>query len=323
MSKPPNPPNDPMPRRIEPCSPVLEKKPPEGAQWVHEIKWDGYRIHVHVEPGAIRILTSGGHDWARRFPSISEAVKQLGARTLILDGEAVVLDKQGRSDFSLLQQALGGKGGTRNAGAAQLVAFDLLYLDGQDLRRRPLAERRRMLEALVQDKNGAIFLSEWLGTDGGTLFRIACEHGLEGIVSKKLDAPYHSGDKPRVWVKVKCEQRGNFIIVGFERSTALPSHISRLMLAARKEGGLVYVGSVGTGWSDKESLALRELLEMVETGEKPVAVSRKGAVFVEPRFSAAITFRAWTEDKKLRHPSWKGIAAVEDCPEVYEIAAES
>ncbi len=313
MAKTRKPATDPMPLRIEPCSPVLVKDPPYGPQWVHEIKWDGYRVHVHAENGHVRILTKGGHDWVKRFPSIADAVKLLGRRSMVIDGEAVVLDSQGRSDFGLLQQALGGKGGTRNAGAAQLVAFDLLYLDGHDLRRLPLSERRPLLETLVNDRSGAILISEWLGVDGAALYAAACQHGLEGIVSKRLSAPYRA-DKSRDWVKVKCVKRANFLIVGFERSTALPSHVSRLILAARRGGQLVYVGSVGTGWTDKESFALRELLELIAT-----TTSRKGMVSVEPRFIARVEFRAWTEDAKLRHPSFKGIAAVEDEPDVYEI----
>lgn len=313
MSKPPKLSADPMPLRIEPCSPVLVKEPPKGSQWAHEIKWDGYRVHVHAENGHVRILTKGGHDWVKRFPSIADAVKLLGPRSMVIDGEAVVLDSQGRSDFGLLQQALGGKAGTRNAGAAQLVAFDLLHLDGHDLRHLPLSERRPLLETLVNDCSGAMLLSEWLGVDGAALYAAACQHGLEGIVSKRLSAPYRA-DKSGDWVKVKCVKRANLLIIGFERSTALPSHVSRLVLAARRGGQLVYVGSVGTGWTDKESFALRELLELIAT-----TASRKGRVSVEPRFIAKVEFRAWTQDTKLRHPSFKGIASLADEPDVYEI----
>ncbi|WPJ68027.1 ATP-dependent DNA ligase [Sinorhizobium phage StopSmel] len=309
-----------MPLRIEPCVPKLEKKPPKGTQWVHEIKWDGYRVHVHVEADRVKILTRGGHDWAKRFASIAQAAQQLGSGTMIIDGEAVVLDAQGRSDFGLLQQALGGKGGTRNAGTAQLVAFDILYLNGRDLRRLPLAERRELLELAVRDRTGTIFLSDWLSTDGEALFQVACEHGLEGIVSKRLDAPYRS-DKSGDWIKVKSAQRSKFLVVGFERSTALTSHISKLLLAALRDRELVYVGSVGTGWSNSASLALRELLELIITTKPAVALKRKGAVFTEPRFAVEIEYRAWTEDNKLRHPSFKGIEEATAETEIYQLAA--
>ncbi|MFK0277455.1 non-homologous end-joining DNA ligase [Ensifer sp. NPDC090286] len=313
---------DPMPLRIEPCVPKLEKKPPKGAQWVHEIKWDGYRVHVHIQADQVKILTRGGYDWVKRFASIARAAQQLGSGTMIIDGEAVVLDNQGRSDFGLLQQALGGKGGTRNAGAPQLVAFDLLYLNGRDLRCLPLAERRARLEVVIRDRTGTIFLSDWLGADGEALLQVACEHGLEGIVSKRLDAPYRS-DKSGDWIKVKCAQRSKFFIVGFERSIALPSHISKLLLAALRDGGLVYVGSVGTGWSNSTSLALRELLELIKTTKPAIALKRKGAVFTEPRFAVEVEYRAWTEDNKLRHPSFKGIEEATAETAVYQLDAQA
>jgi bifunctional non-homologous end joining protein LigD len=123
----PNLPLDPMPDRIEPCLALLKPRPPKGPEWAFEIKWDGYRLAVHIEPKGVRIITRGGHDWTDRFPAIAKAAKKLGVPTAIHDGEAVVLDEQGRSDFGLLQQSLGGRGGTRTSNEAIFMAFDLLY----------------------------------------------------------------------------------------------------------------------------------------------------------------------------------------------------
>ncbi|HHV70720.1 MAG TPA: hypothetical protein GXX48_24315 [Ochrobactrum intermedium] len=145
-----------MPRRIEPCLALLVSKPPAGPDWSFEIKWDGYRLAVHVEPDGVRVLTRGGHDWTPRFTHIADDAQQLGHDTMILDGEAVVLDEQGRSDFGLLQQALGGRGGRRFAREAIFFAFDLLYLDGRDLTHEPLSKRRQTLEKVLNGREGII-----------------------------------------------------------------------------------------------------------------------------------------------------------------------
>src|SRR5262249_36169773 len=149
-------PFDPMPDRVEPCLALLASKPPKGPQWIYEVKWDGYRLAIHVEPTRVRVITRGGHDWTHRFPSIAQAASWLGG-TMILDGEAVVLDEQGCSDFGALQQALGGRGGKRSAEEAIFFAFDVIYLDGHDLRRMAFSERRQMLEGIIPaDSFGAI-----------------------------------------------------------------------------------------------------------------------------------------------------------------------
>ncbi len=222
-----------MPDRIEPCLALSVAKPPKGPEWVYEIKWDGYRLAIHIEPQSVRILTRGGHNWTHRFPAIADAARKIGG-TAILDGEAVVLDEAGRSDFGALQQALGGRGGKPSAGEAIFYAFDLLYFDGHDLRQMALSERRQMLSGLVNADAGVMRLSEEIDGDGDVLLTSACEHGLEGIIAKRLDAPYHS-DRRGDWVKIKCIQSDSFFIVGYESSAAALGGMGRLMLAARRE----------------------------------------------------------------------------------------
>ncbi|WP_449249709.1 ATP-dependent DNA ligase [Bosea rubneri] len=139
-----------MPDRVEPCRALLTQKPPGGEGWAFEVKWDGYRLGIHRRGAELRIITRGGHDWTHRFPTIAEAGLRLPADSFILDGEAVVLDAEGRSDFSALQKALGGRGGKASAHLAILYAFDLLYLDGHDLTRMSLDERRQLLEFLLR-----------------------------------------------------------------------------------------------------------------------------------------------------------------------------
>jgi len=177
-------------------------------------KWDGYRVAVHIAPSGVRILTRGGHDWTHRFPAIAAEAAQLGAATAILDGEAVVLDDQGRSDFGKLQQSLGGRGGKLNSGASVVMAFDLLYFDGHDLTKTELSTRRHLLEGLIAPgRESAIRLSEDVDADGEQLLRVACEHGLEGIIAKDRNSPYRSG-RLGDWLKIKCIQSDGFAIVG-------------------------------------------------------------------------------------------------------------
>ncbi|MBY5709691.1 non-homologous end-joining DNA ligase [Rhizobium leguminosarum] len=316
----PNLPLDPMPDRIDPCLALLKPKPPKGPQWAFEVKWDGYRLAVHIELGGVRILTRGGHDWTDRFPAIAAEARRLPVATAILDGEAVVFDERGRSDFGRLQQSLGGRGGKRMSREAVLMAFDLLYFDGHDLRRSELGVRRHLLEGLVPaGGEEAIRLSEEIEADGDTLLRIACEHDLEGIIAKRRDSPYRSG-RGGEWLKIKCLQSDGFAIVGYEKSTASFGGIGRLLLAARKGDNLVYVGGVGTGFNERSASELREQMDKLIIGKPAVDTGRKkNAVFIDPKLVAEIEFRAWTNDGKLRHASYKGLREAQDNAAVYEI----
>ncbi len=308
---------DPMPARIDPCLATLVAKPPNGTDWAFEVKWDGYRLAVHIEKGGVKILTRGGHDWTARFPSILAESPHLPLKTAVLDGEAVVLDDQGRSDFGLLQRALGRRPAAHEPGEIILYAFDLLYLDGRDLRHLPQRERRRLLEPLLEGRIGAIRLSEEVEADGETFFRVACELGLEGIIAKHRARPYRSGKRPE-WLKIKCVRRDTFVIVGFEPST-VPGAIGRLLLAARRDDSLVYVGGVGSGFTQQTSAKLRELLEQIPTKTPAVKLTRKNAVFTQPILAAEIEYRAWTQDGKLRHPSVKGLLEISDDAPIYQI----
>jgi len=306
-----------MPRRVDPCVATLVDKPPKGPDWAFEVKWDGYRLAVHVEPGEVRAITRGGYDWTKKFGLIVSEARELGHASMILDGEAVVLDDQGRSDFGLLQRAVGKRPSLHDANEIIFYAFDLLYLDGHDLRNLPLSERRRQLEPIVAGRTGAIRFSEEMNADGTEFFRVACEHGLEGIIAKRRNAPYRSGRRPE-WLKIKCARRDTFVIVGYEPST-VPGAIGRLLLAARKGDGLVYVGGCGAGWSNQESVALRELLNAIPADRPAVSLKRKGVVFARPVLVADVEYRAWTQDGKLRHPSFKGVREMEGPSEIYDL----
>ncbi|MDR9764104.1 non-homologous end-joining DNA ligase [Rhizobium redzepovicii] len=311
---------DPMPARIDPCLALLKPRPPKGPQWTYEVKWDGYRLAVHIEPRGIRILTRGGHDWTARFPAIAAEARRLPVSTAILDGEAVVFDERGRSDFGRLQQSLGGRGGKNASREAVLMAFDLLYFDGHDLIGIDLVSRRHLLEGLVAPGGEeAIRLSEQIDTDGETLLRIACEHDLEGIIAKDRESPYRSG-RLGDWVKIKCIQSDGFAIVGYEKSTASFGGIGRLLLAARRGNELVYVGGVGTGFNERSAGELRQQMDKLKIAKPAVDTGRKrNAVFIDPKLVAEIEYRGWTRDGKLRHASYKGLRDAADEAAVYEL----
>ncbi|MDR9806496.1 non-homologous end-joining DNA ligase [Rhizobium hidalgonense] len=319
----PNLPLDPMPARVEPCLAQPKPRPPKGSQWIYEIKWDGYRLALHVEPSGVRILTRGGLDWTDRFPAIAAEAKRLPVSTAILDGEAVVFDEQGRSNFGRLQQSLGGRGGKRTSREAVLLVFDLLYFDGHDLTGIELTARRHLLEGLVPaGGEEAIRLSEEIEADGETLLRIACEHGLEGIIAKDRNSTYRSG-RGGEWLKIKCIHSDGFVIIGYEKSTASFGGIGRLLLAARKGGELVYVGGVGTGLNERSAVELRQQMDKLMINKPAVDTGRKrDAVFVDPKLVAEIEYRDWTRDGKLRHPSYKGLREEQDSAAVMELGPQ-
>jgi len=307
---------DPMPDRVEPCLALLAPKAPTGDEWCFEIKWDGYRLAVHIERGKVRILTRGGHDWTSRFPTIAHDALEMGLDSAILDGEAVVLDDRGASDFGALQRALGGRGGKRSAAGALLYAFDLLYLDGRDLRGLTLDERRDMLTGAIKP-HSSIRLSEELDADGAEFLKLACSLGLEGIIAKRRDAPYRSG-RGGDWLKIKCIQSETFLIIAYEPSAAALGGIGRLLLAGRKGKDLVYVGSVGTGFTTKTGTELRKRLMSILIEKPAVAgMPKKGMRWVEAVLAAEVAYRAWTDDGKLRHASFKGVRDDADVGEIY------
>lgn len=314
----PNLPFDPMPERIAPCLALLKTTAPAGGEWAFEVKWDGYRLAIHIEPARVRLITRGGHDWTHRFPAIAAAAGQLGVATAILDGEAVVLDEQGRSDFGALQRSLGGRGGKRTSRESVFCAFDLLYFDGHDLTGTELSVRRHLLEDLIEGASGAIQLSEEVGGDGTRLLENACAIGLEGIVAKHRASTYRSG-RTGDWVKIKCVQSESFMVVGYEQSASARGGIGSLLLAGRNGEDWVYVGSVGTGFNAKDAEYLRKTLDKLETKQPIVPLKGKNLVFTLPTLIAEIEFRGWTKDGNLRHASYKGLREVQDNAAVFDL----
>ncbi len=293
----------PQPAWIKPCLPTLVDAPPVGAEWVHEIKWDGYRVSAYIQDGQATIRTRNGHDWTTRFPAIVAGLSALKVRSAVIDGEAVVLDERGRSNFAALQADLERHAAKR----AVLYAFDLIILDGEDLRTKPLEQRRLALATLIPKRSAVLMSDEYAGV-GADLFRLACEHDLEGVVSKRRDAPYRSGRRGE-WLKTKCVQSDTFVIIGYQPgSGTVRVPIANLKLATLDCALLRYAGAVGTGFSAMVAETLRSKLDRMRASRCAVpSLKVRGAVWVAPELRAEVAYRGLTATGELRQASFKGL----------------
>lgn len=292
---------------------TLVDAPPDGQDWLHEIKLDGYRLLGFVAGGTARLRTRNGKDWTGKFPALSSALERLKVKDAVLDMEAVILDAQGKSSFQSLQAGLG-KGGDPE----QIVAyvFDLLYLDGKDLGKLPLTERKEKLQSILEEskQDTALLYSGHVTGKGAEMFAKACETGLEGIISKEANAPYLPG-RQKSWLKIKCARRQEFIIVGFSDARKGERALGALYLGYCKDDTLRYAGKVGTGFSMQSARDLAKQLEGIAI-EKPVLTRAETAGlpagewrtvhWVKPVLLCEVAFTEWTEDGRIRHPSFQG-----------------
>jgi bifunctional non-homologous end joining protein LigD len=291
-----------MPGFISPQLATLKLKAPSGDKWIHEIKFDGYRVQIHLNKGKVKIYTRSGLDWTNRFHVIAESFN-IPVERAIFDGEVVVI-KNGRTNFSELQAELA-SGRQRSL---VFYAFDLLFLEGFDLRKSPQLERKRVLKLLFDETKlkSPVLYSEHIFTDGNEMFRHACELNWEGIISKNAAAPYRS-DRNEGWLKVKCSQRAKFPVIGFIKE---PSGIAALYLGKHDGKELSYVGKVGTGWSRTVSADLRKKLNEVVSPKSKLTrpVRKPKATWTEPKFYAEVEYRDITSEGLLRHSSFKGLS---------------
>jgi bifunctional non-homologous end joining protein LigD len=288
----------PFPGFIEPCHPTLRQKAPSGGNWVHEIKFDGYRTQAHLRNAEPAIYTRRGYDWTRRFQPTADALAALSAKDLILDGEAVVADSRGMPDFGLLHADLAAGRQDR----LLYYAFDLLYLDGFDLRGARLVERKRLLSELLAGASERILYAEHLEGDGPEIHELACAMGLEGIVSKQQDASYCSG-RTESWTKVKCGKRDAFPIVAFvEKLGAKPRRIASFYVGRREGDRLLYAGKVRGGFTEAEARDMREQLDPLIRKDSPLSepVKKPKATWVEPVIEAEVAYSTVTENNLLR-----------------------
>ena len=296
------------PAFVPPSLATLHGSPPSGAEWIHEVKFDGYRIEARLDHGEVQLLTRKQLDWTRRFDRIAKAVAALPAQTALLDGELVVENEKGVSSFSMLQTDL--KEG-RDDRFVYWV-FDLLYLDGRDFRDEPLMARKAALRRLLKGerRNGSIRYADHFEEDGAVVFKHASELGLEGIVSKRRDASYRSGRSDN-FVKTKSHDAQEFIVAGFVPSTVTPKAIGALTVAFHEKGRLRYAGRVGTGYTRQTSRDLWERLNPLRTERASIALPkderRKGVVWVKPEVVIEAEFRGITHDGLLRQAAFKGV----------------
>ena len=304
----------PLPKTIAPALSTLAAAAPSGQNWAHEIKFDGYRILARVDQGEVTLSTRKGNDWTARLPGLAEAMRTVAVKTALLDGELVVLDARGASDFGRLQDALA-RGPAHQATRLVYYAFDLLYLDGIDLRGVGLAQRKALLGqtlALVPPPFAdTIRLSDHVVGQGPAFFAQAFHLGLEGIVSKQLDAPYCSG-RSHHWLKVKCSQRQEFVVVGFSDPKGSRTGLGALLLATYTGDELVYRGRVGTGFSETCLRDLHRKLAPLRANRPPLAHTPSNAEvrdvhWVKPELVAEVSFSGFTQDGLIRHSTFLGL----------------
>jgi bifunctional non-homologous end joining protein LigD len=271
----------PLPGFIEPALASAIERVPSGSRWIHEFKFDGYRVQIHLANEAVQIFTRRGHDWTHRFKKAAHDAWHIKAGSAVIDGEIVVPAADGTTDFAVLQNELKGK-----STSIVLVAFDLLYLNGRNLRKVPLFQRKAELKKIVAGTD--VQFSESFAVDGQEMFAHACKVGLEGVVSKVRDSVYPTG-RSNDWVKKTCAQR-------------------ETLTGRRKGGDLVYAGKVDHGFDKVSAADLRKRLEPLvrKTQAFKKRVAHKG-IWVEPKLLAEIEYRSKSAEGKVRHPFFRGL----------------
>ena len=302
---------------------TLVDQPPEGPEWLHEQKFDGYRIVAVRDRAGVRLLSRRFKDWTAEFPTVAEAIARLPVERIVLDGEVAALLPSGITSFQALQNA-------RDAADLAYFVFDLLAVDGDDLTQLPLEQRKARLEKIVKSARstprggrgtprgaargtpGVIRYSDHVTGSGREFFALACQRGLEGIISKRRDQPYRPGRGPH-WLKTKCLLRQELVIGGFTDPERSRVGFGALLVGYYDRGRLTYAGKVGTGYSHALLVDLRAQLDALErpaspfSPEPPRAWTGSSRHWVAPDLVAEVAFSEWTNDGRLRHPSFQGL----------------
>ena len=306
-----------MPDRVVPQLATLVDDAPEGAEWLHEIKYDGYRLLARIQKGKARLITRNGLDWTAKFPVLARAMAALPVETAMIDGELVALAVDGTTNFADLQDRIA----TGRTDDLVFFAFDLLYCNGVDLTGAVLEDRKAALADIVPPNTaGMVRYSDHQQGRGAEFYRHACQYELEGTVAKRADKPYRPG-RGADWLKIKCLNREEFVIVGFTDPERSRQGFGALLLGYYDpDGQLRYAGRVGTGFDTKRLVELRSRFDAIEQGKPTVALpkglSKKGVHWTEPRLVAEVQYSRITADKILRHASFQGLREDKSAEEV-------
>lgn len=287
---------------LSPMLATLIDAPFDDPDWVFEVKWDGFRIVARVEGGKPILYSRGGKDVTANYPQVAKALEKI-RHDVAIDGELVALDEKGRSRFQLLQNAL------RAKVRLQYCAFDLLFLDGKDLRALPLLERKRMLQRLLP-RDAALRFSFHIAKHGLKFFKKAERLGLEGIMAKRAQGPYYSGKRTREWLKIKTALRQEVVIVGFTKPKGSRKYFGSLVLALREGNRWRYAGHTGTGFDTASLKVIHARLVSLIRSSSPFEAAVPGekfATWVRPQLVGEVKFTEWTKDGQMRHPAFVGL----------------
>lgn len=308
-------PNVPIPSKISVELATLVSIPPEGDIWLHEIKFDGYRMVAFKQGKDVSLISRNHLDWSDKFPNVVDEIRELPVQNAIFDGEIVVLDDNKRSSFQRLQNSID----SGEKCAFLYYIFDLLYIDTFDLRLLPLLERKQRLQPLIPKKESNLHYSDHLQGSGEAFFIKSCEIGLEGIVSKRADSMYQ-GKRTRSWLKTKCIKQQEFVIGGFSKPQGARDYFGSLFLGVfDNENQLIFCGNVGTGFNNESLKKIHAKLQDLIISKNPFNTTPPGArtaTWVKPQLVAEVEFTEWTEDGRLRHPSFKGLRMDKKAKEV-------
>jgi DNA ligase D-like protein (predicted ligase) len=304
-----------LPGWVKPQLTRVVDQPPDGPEWLHEIKYDGYRMHARLDRGAVRLLTRTGLDWTHKYPAIASALTSVPARQAYLDGELCGVRSDGTTSFSLIQTA----SDAGNAKSLVFFLFDLLHLDGEAIGAKPLEIRKERLRALLSQALSPLQYSDYQAGRGRDFYEHACALKLEGIISKRADAPYAPGNRG-LWLKVKCLNREEFVVIGWTDPEGARPRLGALLLGYYDaDGRLTYAGRVGTGIDNAELERLWRRLQPLVSPTMPLDAApprstRFGSPlvlsrvhWVRPELVAEVKYLAWTEDNLLRQVVYEGL----------------